>query len=103
MVVTGIFALSAHTGNAPSLTEVCAPLLLSSASVSSCLNLYLLPPLFFSPHPLSLLQAQATKFGNYFLSSKYTTVVDNLSYMLAAANALATNKVSNKQSIQYYL
>ena len=50
----------------------------------------------------SVFQAQVTKFGNYFLSSKYTTAVDNLSYMLAAANTLATNKVSKKCVDNYY-
>ena len=82
LVVTGIFALASRTGNAPAITGVNWDVDLCRSIPCGC------------PYGFSVFQAQATKFGNYFLSSKYTTAVDNLSFMLAAANALATNKVS---------
>ena len=50
----------------------------------------------------SISQSQATKFGNYFLSSKYTTVVDNLSFLLAATSALATNQVRKADMYSTY-
>lgn len=40
-----------------------------------------------------LRQEQATKFGNYLVSSKFTSSVADASSMLTAAKALASNQV----------
>ena len=43
---------------------------------------------------LLFLQAQATKFGSYLVSSKYTSSVADVHYLVSATNALATNQVT---------
>lgn len=46
-------------------------------------------------------QTQATKFGNYLVSGKFTSSVNNVYFMLSAANHLANNKVYSFTYMQH--
>lgn len=79
-MVSGIFALADRVNATPTITEVWKHFTPSSMPH---------PPL-----PPSLPQAQATKFGNFLVTSKYTSSLTDAVHLLTAARALSNNKVS---------
>lgn len=81
-VVNGIFALANRVNSTPAITEVC---IVSITTV--CVT-------FITPLPPPVPQEQATKFGNFLVTSKYTASLQDAAYLLSAARTLAENKVS---------
>ena len=83
-MVSGIFALADRVNAAPAITEVWKCYTHFSSSF--------IPPSHPSLPPI--LQAQATKFGNFLVTSKYTSSLTDAVHLLTAARALSGNKVS---------